>query len=137
MKTNIDILNENASPTSENWIEFAAALEANKLWLDKSAEIAAAALSALRKSGMSKKELAERMGVKPQFLSRVLKGSENLTLETIAKLEMALDTQLIKTACEHDCDIEWRIVYESKCVVDSKSFLGISSRKNRNLNYLS
>ena len=44
--------------------------------------------------GLTQKELAERMGCSQQYVSLILKGKENLTLETIAKLETALDFEL-------------------------------------------
>jgi transcriptional regulator with XRE-family HTH domain len=45
---------------------------------------------------MSQKELAERIGVSPQQVSKIVKGNENLTLETISKLEAALGVPLIE-----------------------------------------
>ena len=38
--------------------------------------------------------LAERMGCTQQYVSNLLKGSSNMTLETIAKLESALHIDL-------------------------------------------
>ncbi|MBR3567213.1 MAG: helix-turn-helix transcriptional regulator [Salinivirgaceae bacterium] len=37
--------------------------------------------------GLTHKQLAERMHCSPQYVSRLLKGEENLSLETICKLE--------------------------------------------------
>ena len=45
--------------------------------------------------GLSQKELAERMGCTQQFVSLILKGKENLTLETISKLERVLGADLL------------------------------------------
>ncbi len=44
---------------------------------------------------LTQKELAERMGCSQQYVSLILKGKENLTLETISKLEKVLGTELI------------------------------------------
>ena len=38
------------------------------------------------------------MGCSPQYISKILKGSENLTLETISRLEDCLDLDLLKSA---------------------------------------
>jgi plasmid maintenance system antidote protein VapI len=46
-------------------------------------------------NGMSQKDLATKTGVSPQQVSKLLKGNENLTLETIAKLEAALGVVLL------------------------------------------
>jgi plasmid maintenance system antidote protein VapI len=45
--------------------------------------------------GMMQKKLAEALGVSQQQISKIVKGHENLTLETISKLSEALDTELI------------------------------------------
>lgn len=44
---------------------------------------------------LSQKQLAERMDVSPQQISKIVKGQENLTLETISNLEIALGIQII------------------------------------------
>lgn len=81
--------------SSVDWLKVAEELEDNDEWLDKSAKIAFAVLSLLRERQMSKQELADRMGVKAQYVSRIVKGTENLTLETISKLEKALGTSIL------------------------------------------
>jgi len=62
----------------------------NKGWLKKSQAIAIKVLSTLRAKSMSQVQLAELMNVSPQQISKIVKGSENLTLDTIAALEKAL-----------------------------------------------
>lgn len=93
--SNIDKLYEIAVKASYNWIEIAEKLEQDQTWLDKSAKIALSVLSALKDLKMSKQELADKMGVKAQYISRIVKGTENLTLETISKLEKALGKDLM------------------------------------------
>lgn len=93
--SNIDKLYEIAVKASDNWIEIAEKLEQDQTWLDKSAKIAISVLSALKDLKMSKQELADKMGVKAQYISRIVKGTENLTLETISKLEKALGKDLM------------------------------------------
>jgi DNA-binding Xre family transcriptional regulator len=68
---------------------------ANQDWLKKSGAIALRVLTTLKEKNMSQKTLAEIMNVSPQQVNKIVKGSENLTLETITKLEQALDIQLI------------------------------------------
>ena len=45
---------------------------------------------------MSQKQLAEKMNCSPQYISKVLRGRENLSLETLTKIENALEISLIK-----------------------------------------
>ena len=49
---------------------------------------------------MTQVALAEKLGCTQQHVSMLLKGNANLTLETIAKLEEALDFSIIKDAFE-------------------------------------
>lgn len=86
------------SSSTVDWLKVAEELEENKAWLERSAKIAFAVLSLLREKQMTKQELAERMGVKAQYVSRIVKGTENLTLETISKLEIALGASLLEVA---------------------------------------
>jgi len=69
--------------------------EANQAWLKKSALIALKVLRTLKANKMTQKDLAELMKVQPQQISKIVKGQENLSLETICKLEKALGIQLI------------------------------------------
>ncbi|MFM9949429.1 MAG: multiprotein-bridging factor 1 family protein [Saprospiraceae bacterium] len=78
------------------WLEQAKWRAENEAWLDISFSIALAIGRWLRANGMSQKELAERLGYSPQYVSKILKGSENLTLETISKIEKVLDIKLIE-----------------------------------------
>lgn len=77
------------------WLEDAKWRQANADWLDLSAAIAMKILRFLRENKITQKELADRLGFSPQYVNKIVKGSENLTLETISKIEKALDFQLI------------------------------------------
>ncbi len=94
--TNIDNLNNFVSGES-NWLKEAQERRKNRAWLRHSQKIAAKVLSALRNGDkkMTQKELANRIGVSPQQVNKIVKGRENLTLETITKLEQALGISLI------------------------------------------
>jgi len=48
----------------------------------------------MRERGLTRADLAGRMGVSPGRISQVLSGGENLTLRTIASLATALGTLL-------------------------------------------
>jgi transcriptional regulator with XRE-family HTH domain len=47
----------------------------------------------MRERGLTRADLASRMGVSPGRISQVLSGGENLTLRTIASLATALDAR--------------------------------------------
>lgn len=79
-----------------NWLKEAKHRRANKKWLRKSQRIAIHILHILDEKGMQQKVLAEKMGVSPQQISKIVKGKQNLTLETISKLEEVLGITLIE-----------------------------------------
>jgi len=68
----------------------------NKKWLSYSSNIALRVLAALEENeNMTNESLAQMIGVSPEYLNKILKGQENLSLETIAKLSEALNVELI------------------------------------------
>ena len=78
-----------------NWMEQADRYESNKGWMDKSALIAIKILSTLRTQSITQKTLADNIGVSPQYINKVVKGQENLSLETICKIEKSLGITLV------------------------------------------
>jgi ribosome-binding protein aMBF1 (putative translation factor) len=84
-----------SSDQPSNWKNKAKYRRDNREWLKKSAAIAVQILDALKAQNLSQKALAERMNISPQQISKIVKGQENLTLETISNLEIALGIQII------------------------------------------
>jgi transcriptional regulator with XRE-family HTH domain len=84
-----------------NWREQAQWRRENRRWLRYSGYIASSVQSRLEELCLNQKELAEKMGCSPQYVSKLLKGSENLTLDTISKLEECLDLDLIRSALSY------------------------------------
>lgn len=112
-----------AKPRSEKTRERIKWLRENRKWLKMSKEIAMNIHYYLRSNNMSQKELADRMNVSPAYIGKVLKGEENLTLETICKIQSALDFNLINVAVPYiikeSLSIEPRMKDMSE---DNKSF---------------
>ena len=67
----------------------------NRSWLNRSQAVALKILRTLREKGLNQKELAERLNVSPQQVNKWVKGNENFTFETIAKIEKALNIKLM------------------------------------------
>lgn len=67
----------------------------NSDWLDVSSDIAMLILQKLYDDNQTKKELAQKLKVSPQHITKVVSGRENLTLKTIVRLQKALGIQLI------------------------------------------
>jgi ribosome-binding protein aMBF1 (putative translation factor) len=84
-----------SSDQTSDWKARAQYRRENREWLKKSTAIAITVLEALKAQNLSQKELAEKLQISPQQINKIVKGHENLTLETITKLEKALGIQII------------------------------------------
>ena len=101
-------ISKHVADDRSDWMQQVEYYEKNRDWLDKSAEIAVRILSTLSRLSLSQKDLAERTGVTPQYINKVLTGRENLSLETISKIEKALQIRLVEIpANETSLDISW------------------------------
>ena len=91
----LDLLETHQSDTPSTWREKAEWRRDNWSWLRHSQRIAVKVLLHMRQIGLTQKELAERMNCSQQYVSKILKGKENMSLDTLTKLENALDICLI------------------------------------------
>ncbi|WP_233900638.1 helix-turn-helix transcriptional regulator [Tenacibaculum piscium] len=89
-------LNTLTSDNKSNWENKAKNRLANKSWLKHSRKIAIKINVFLKNNNIKQKELAKLLNVSPQQISKIIKGRENLTLETISKIEDVLKIQLLE-----------------------------------------
>lgn len=68
-----------------------------KTWFNHSQMIANIMSARMKELGMTQKILAEKMNCTQQYISKILKGHENLSLEVISKIENALDIHFLQT----------------------------------------
>ncbi len=121
------------SKETSKWHEDARYRTANQNWLRHSQAIAIRINKALGEKQLSQKELAEKMGVSPQQVNKIVKGRENLTLETIAKLEQALGIPLLSVA-RHTVQAQYLPGSHSSAV---KSYANSGYNIKKNLSELS
>ena len=94
----IEFLMKNQSDTASKWREEAEYRRKNARWLRYSAMIALQVRDRMSQIGITQVVLAEKLGCTQQHISMLLKGKNNLTRETITKLEEALDFDIISEA---------------------------------------
>lgn len=102
MKGNREKFLELVSKESTNTSEKNKEMIANREWLRVSRDIAFKILEKLDELGWTQKELAEKMEVSPQYISKMLKGSENLTLESLAKIQRILEIPILASYYEQN-----------------------------------
>ena len=98
MNFNIEKLDKIAKPRSEKATGRARLRKENREWLRLSQDIALAIHYYIRKSDMTQKDLAVEMNVSAAYIGKLLKGGENLTLETICKIQHVIGERIISVA---------------------------------------
>lgn len=98
MAINTERLQELAKPRNERAQRRSQERRENRAWLTFSQDIALALHYYMREKEMTQRELAVKMGVSPVYIVKLLKGGENLTLDTICKLQDALGENLLNIA---------------------------------------
>ena len=100
MKTALEKINNIALNEVSPWKKEAMERKQNSEQAQRSFKIALRILREIRLqkplNGMSQKKLAHSMGVSPQYINKLIKGKENLTLETVAKIETVLGITLLE-----------------------------------------
>ena len=91
----LDFLETHQSETPSTWREEAEWRRDNWSWLRHSLRLAVKILLQMKQLGLTQNALAERMNCSQQYVSKILKGKENMSLETLTKLENALGICLI------------------------------------------
>jgi transcriptional regulator with XRE-family HTH domain len=90
-------LNKIAKPVKENskWMEIAKWNEEHADALEDYMTIALRISSTLREKKMTQKELASKLDVTPQALTRIMKGRQNLSLNKVRQIEKVLDIAMM------------------------------------------
>ena len=78
------------SSTPSKWRVKAEFRLKNKEWLRYSQKIALKMINKMERENITQKQLAERMNCTQQYVSKILKGGENLSIETMLKIEKSL-----------------------------------------------
>lgn len=102
MGVNIEKLKQVAVPLTDSEKKAEREREETKAMRRHSAMIALAIRRELRMKGITQQSFAEQMGVSAQYFGRILKGTENLTLDTIGKMERVIGRPIIDVLIEEE-----------------------------------
>jgi len=106
MSRTLDFLRENQHVSADGFLAKAQYLKDNWGWLKYSYAIAIKVRRRMTELGITQKQLAEMLCCTQQHVSVLLSGNVNMTLETIAKLESALNASFMAPGlCEYP-DVE-------------------------------
>ena len=120
-----EILRAHSSSIPSKWKEQAESRRLNKGSLKKSQLFALKVLDLMDEYSLSQKELAAKMNVSQQYVSKLLKGTENITFDTVSKVEAAFNCTIV----------EFKIVnrYKSKCIFKYETTVFINEETNFNV----
>ena len=94
MGTVVERLRKYESSTPSKWREEAEWRRANRSWLRRSQAIAMKLLDKRDEMNWTQQQVAEKLGCTQQYVSRIQRGKENLSLEMLSKIEDSLDIKI-------------------------------------------
>ena len=83
----IKFLEGHQSETPSRFAEEAAWRKENAGWLRWSRQLAVTLIGYMQDNGLKRADLAARLGVSPQYVSKLLSGTENLSFKSVANIE--------------------------------------------------
>lgn len=83
----IRFLEAHQGETTSSFVDEAIWRKENASWLKWSRQLAATLIGYMQDNGLKRADLAERLGVSPQYVSKLLSGMENLSFKSIANIE--------------------------------------------------
>ncbi|MBQ0129615.1 MAG: helix-turn-helix transcriptional regulator [bacterium] len=89
-KKTLDFLEAHQSDESSTFVEEAKWREENAVWLRWSQSVAMIIVDYMQENGLTRSDIAERLGCSPQYVSRILSGKTNFSFKSIADIEARL-----------------------------------------------
>ena len=91
----IEFLESHKSETPSEFMEDVKWRKENESWLRWSRQLATTLIGYMQDHKMKRADLAHKLNVSPQYVSRLLSGNENLSFKSIANIEEKLGISCI------------------------------------------
>ncbi|MCR4865200.1 MAG: helix-turn-helix transcriptional regulator [Bacteroidales bacterium] len=99
MGNEVERLKKYQSSIPSKWREEAEWRRNNQAWLKRSQAVAMKMLDRMEQMKWTQQQVADKLGCTQQYVSRIVKGKENLTLEMLSKIEDELDILIFEKYC--------------------------------------
>lgn len=96
-----------------NWLEEAKVRQANKAGMKTNQMVALYILRTLRKQKLTQRDLADRLGVTAQQVNKWVKGSENISIANVERIQKALGVRIMELR-EPEPEVCMKMVMEPK-----------------------
>lgn len=94
----LDFLEAHKSESPSSFTEDAKWRQEDEVWLKWSRGIALAIVDYMQKNKFSRSDIAAKLGVSPQYVSRILSGTTNFSFKSIAEIERRLGVSCMEAA---------------------------------------
>ena len=94
----LTFLESHQSETPSSFTENAQWRKENASWLRWSRQVALAIIDYMQANGLKRADLAKKLGVSPQYVSKLLSGTENLSFKSIANIQVKLGISCLEAA---------------------------------------
>lgn len=94
----LDFLEANRSKQPSTFIEDSKRRQENEVWQKWSRGVALSVVDYMQAYDLSRSDVAERLGVSPQYVSRILSGNINFSFKSVAEIERKLGISCMETA---------------------------------------
>ncbi len=92
----VKFLEDHQCDSPSQFVEEANWRKENAGWLRLSRQLATTLIGYMQDNGLKRTDMAAKLGVSPQYVSRILSGTENLSLKSIANIEDKLGITCIE-----------------------------------------
>ncbi|WP_407405214.1 helix-turn-helix domain-containing protein [Sodaliphilus sp.] len=89
-KKTLEFLEAHQSDEPSTFVEDARWRAENAIWLRWSQSVAMSIVDYMQENGLSRSDVAQRLGCTPQYVSRILSGKTNFSFKSIAEIETKL-----------------------------------------------
>lgn len=93
----LDFLEAHQSDKPSTFVEDAKWRQENEVWLKWSRKVALSIVDYMQANGFSRSDIAAKLGVSPQYVSRILSGNINFSFKSIAEIERKLGISCMET----------------------------------------
>lgn len=97
-KKTLDFLEAHLSSEPSTFEADAKWRQENGVWLKWSQGVAMSIVDYMQENGLSRADIAERLGCSPQYVSRILSGTTNFSFKSVADIEARLGISCMASA---------------------------------------
>ena len=97
-KKTLDFLEAHQGDKPSTFMEDAKWRQENEVWLRWSRRVALSIVDYMQKNGLTRSDIADKLGVSPQYVSKILSGNTNFSFKSVAEIERKLGISCMERA---------------------------------------